>query len=131
MGRTVKVVLDTSALLYWTLDPSQLTEKAHRTLTRAEEILISSISIWEIALKVERGRLALPLSAREFACELEATEKVAIIPLDWPTWLDSVALAWTHRNPADRAIVALAQANHCPLLTSDREIMGFYPLATW
>jgi PIN domain nuclease of toxin-antitoxin system len=58
------VLLDTHALLWWALDPDQLSPKATRAITAMEKTggLASSISIWELGVKVQRGKLTLPLS---------------------------------------------------------------------
>ena len=58
------IVLDTSALLFWTLDPAQLTPAAAQAIEQADRIVVSSISIWEIALKVKRGSLACQCRCR-------------------------------------------------------------------
>jgi len=53
------IILDTSALLYWTLDPDQLSPKARQAVQQADRILVRSISLWEIALKVKRQKLVI------------------------------------------------------------------------
>ena len=131
MARRVKLVLDTSALLFWTLDPEQLSAAASDALSQANEILVSSITLWEIALKHHRGKLSLPLTPTLFAQELETTDRTKILAVDWTTWLESVSLDWEHRDPADRAVVALARIHHCGLITSDAEIRRFYPHSIW
>lgn len=125
------IVLDTSALLYWTLDPAQLSAKAELTISQAERIVISSISIWEIGLKVKRGKLEIPLTMTEYVERLQRLEAIEIRPVDVQAWLDNLDLAWEHRDPADRMIVALAARLGCPLITSDRVIAGYYPETIW
>ena len=125
------VVLDTSALIYWTFVPGTLTEQAATAIAAAEAVVISSISIWEIGLKVKRGKLELPLTPAELVVKLEATDRVRIEPVTSAIWLRSVDLEWTHKVPADRTIVATASLLHCPLVTSDLEIQGFYSSALW
>ena len=49
------IVLDTVTLIYWTLFPNLLTNLAKRAITDADTLVISSISIWEIAIKAKRG----------------------------------------------------------------------------
>lgn len=127
----MKAVLDTSALLYWCFSPELLGAAAVGCVQTAEELIVSTISLWEVALKVDRGRLELPLGPREFAQKLEMTQRVRVVAVDWPTWLASVELRWEHRDPADRVLVALAERLHLPLVTSDREILGFFPRAIW
>ena len=125
------VVLDTSALLFWTLHRERLSEAASAAISESERILVSSISIWEIGIKVGRGGLSIPLPVREYAERLERLARVDILPVDTETWLTNLDLQWNHRDPADRSIVATAVVNSCPLVTSDRAIRSFYPRSIW
>jgi PIN domain nuclease of toxin-antitoxin system len=125
------VVLDTSAVLYWTLDPERLSSAARRAIEDADRLVISSISVWEIGLKVKRGKLAIPLSISEYADRLERLDRLEILPVDMRTWLENLALNWEHRDPADRTIVATARLLGCPLIASDRSIAGFYEETVW
>lgn len=125
------IVLDTSALLFWTLDPDRLSERAARTILEADSIVISSISIWEIGLKVKRGKLQIPLSIDRYADRLQRLERLEIRDVDVLTWLQNLALRWEHRDPADRTVVATAQQLGCPLIASDREIASFYEKTIW
>jgi len=125
------VVLDTSALLYWTLDPDQLSLTARRTIEQADRLVISSISVWEIALKVKRGKLDIPLSIIDYAERLQRLETLEILPVDVQTWLENLDLDWEHRDPADRTIVAIATRLACPLVTSDRVVADFYRETIW
>jgi PIN domain nuclease of toxin-antitoxin system len=125
------VVLDTSAVLYWTLDPERLSSAARRAIEDADRLVISSISVWEIGLKVKRGRLTIPLSISEYADRLERLGRLEILPVDMRTWLENLALNWGHRDPADRTIVAMARLLGCPLIASDRTIAEFYEETVW
>ena len=125
------VVLDTSALLYWAFAPEQLSANAASAIARAPQIIISSISIWEIGLKVKRGKLDLPLTPEAFVAKLKATDRVHLEPVTETTWLNNLALIWDHKDPADRTIVATASLLGCPLITSDEEIRAFYVAAVW
>jgi PIN domain nuclease of toxin-antitoxin system len=130
MARHV-VVLDTSALVYWTLDPHRLSQNAAEAIAAADAILVSSISIWELAIKVRRGRLTIPTTIRSYTDALKRAERVDIVAVDEGCWIDSVELDWGHRDPADRTIVALAARHRCPLITSDRQMRQFYERAVW
>jgi len=125
------IVLDTAPLLYWTLSKDQLTFKAAEAIDGADEILISSISIWEIGLKALRGKLDLPLPTREYVGRLKEADKVRIVPVTETAWLMNLELDWEHRDPADRTIVATAALLQCPLVTSDRVIQAFYDASVW
>jgi PIN domain nuclease of toxin-antitoxin system len=125
------IVLDTSALLYWTLDPAQLSPDAEKVIENADRIVISSISVWEIALKVKRGKLVIPLTISEYVERLQRLEALEILSVDVQTWLDNLDLLWEHRDPADRTVVALATRFGCPLITSDRVIGNYYKETVW
>ncbi len=125
------IVLDTNVLIRWTMDPDALSLAATRIIADSSEIIVSSMSIWEIAWKMQRGKLALPISAREFANRIMHVRNVHIAAVDTQTWLRNVELDWSHRDPADRTIVATADLRGCPLVTSDRRIRAFYEQARW
>ena len=125
------VVLDTSALLFWTFDRPHLSEPAATAIADADRVLVSAISIWEIGIKVSKGKLSIPISVREYAQQLQLVDRVEVVPVDAETWLTNLELQWDHRDPADRSIVATAQLLSCPLVTSDTTIRAFYPRSVW
>ena len=125
------IVLDTSTLLYWTLDPVRLSSKAEQAIVQAERIVISSISVWEIALKIKRQKLIIPLPINDYVDRLQQLEPLEILPVDVQTWLDNLDLPWEHRDPADRTVVALATRFSCSLITSDHVIADYYPETIW
>jgi PIN domain nuclease of toxin-antitoxin system len=125
------VVLDTSTLLFWTLDPDRLSANSAKAIDEAEHMAISSISVWEIGLKVKRGRLEIPLSFSDYVKRLQDLERLEILPVEVETWLLNLALDWKHRDPADRTIVATALQLDCPLITSDHTIRSFYQDSIW
>ena len=125
------IVLDTSALLYWTLDPDRLSLKAGQAIDKADRIVVSSISVWEIALKVKRQKLIIPLPIPEYVERLQRLEALEILAVDVQTWLDNLDLPWEHRDPADRTIVALATRFGCSLITSDRVMAEYYQDTIW
>jgi PIN domain nuclease of toxin-antitoxin system len=121
------IVLDTHAVLWWALDPKQLSATATSIVASMEREggFASAISMWELGIKHKRGKLELPLSIDEFARRIEKGGVVTLLPVDTQTWLASLALPWAHTDPADRVIVATASLKGLPLLTKDAEIHGF------
>ena len=125
------IVLDTSALIFWTLDRARLSEAAAQAISSTDRIALSSISIWEIGIKVKRERLFIPVSIQEFTDKLETIDRVDILAVDVLTWIKNIELDWDHRDPADRTIVATASLHACPLVTSDSAIRAFYSQTIW
>ena len=131
MGIPGVIVLDTSALIFWTLDRDRLSGRAGRAISEADRIGLSSISIWEIGIKVKRGKLDLPLSIEEYTDRLEQIDRLDILPVDARTWIKNLELNWDHRDPADRTIVATASLHACALVSSDSAIRAFYSQTVW
>ena len=73
-----RVVLDSSALLFWTLAPHRLSTAARSAIDDATAFgwMASAISLWEIGLKVQRGQLSLGVSFAEVAGQDEPIVRV-------------------------------------------------------
>jgi len=125
------VVLDTSALIFWTLDSTKLSAKAAGIIASTDRIAVSAISIWEVGIKAKRQKLTLPLSLQEYTDRIKHVNKVDIVPVDERIWIKSLDLDWEHRDPADRVITATAILRECPLITSDSLLLAYYPGAVW
>jgi PIN domain nuclease of toxin-antitoxin system len=125
------ILLDTSTILFWTFAPEKLSKPAVAAMEESATLLINAISLWEIGWKVSRGKLIIPMDIHDYASHLHETDRVEIQPTDLNIWLRSIELDWTHRDPADRVIVAAADLLGYPLITSDRRIREFYPRAIW
>ena len=121
------IVLDTHALLWWALDPDRLSQVATESVREMERRggFASAISIWELGIKIQRGKLDLGIPIEEFARRIENSTMVELLPVTTATWLRSLELAWDHRDPADRVIVATAIGQGVPLVTADAEIRRF------
>jgi PIN domain nuclease of toxin-antitoxin system len=121
------IVLDTHALLWWALDPDRLSQAATAKVREMERHggFASAISIWELGVKIQRGKLDLGISIGEFTRRIDKSAIVQLLAVDTATWLQSLELAWDHRDPADRVIVATAVLQGVPLVTADDEIRRF------
>lgn len=128
------VVLDTCALIWWSLDPDLLSAPAKVVCDEMElkkNGLIASISLWEIALKVQRGKLDLGVDLDLYIDTLLRSNVVRVVPIDVGLWVESVRLDWEHRDPADRVVVALAKQHEAQLLKKDAVIQDFYLKTVW
>ncbi len=119
----VKLLLDTHILLWW-LGGSPELPPEHRVLLEAprNEILVSSISVAEIAIKASLGKLGLPdepmgiVLAEEGFDELEFRSDHADRLRDLPL---------LHRDPFDRMLVAQALVEDAVLVTADRAVRQY------
>ena len=130
----MKIVLDTCALIWWSLDPDRLSQAAKNAcdqMEREKNGLVPSIAIWEIAIKVKNKKLDLGVDLKEYIASLKKSSVVRIIPISEDLWLESVELEWHHRDPADRVVVALANSNQASIITADQKIRDFYSDIIW
>lgn len=105
MGRSMTVVLDTCALIWWSLDPNKLSLPAKSACEEMEvekNGLVASISLWEVAIKIKNQKLDLGVSLTTYMETLQKSDVITIIPIDENLWLESVALKWNHKDPFTR-----------------------------
>jgi PIN domain nuclease of toxin-antitoxin system len=134
MDRSVKIVLDTCGLIWWSLDPDRLSQSAKEVCQQMEKEkngLVPSTAVWEIAIKIKNKKLDLGVNLNEYVASLKKSSVVRIVPIDEDVWLGSVKLEWNHRDPVDRVVVALASINQASIITADREIRSFYSDVIW
>jgi len=127
------IMLDTHALIWWTLDPDKLSKKA---AARCNDIIntracISSISIWEIGIKLKNGALDIGMTIHDYCSKVKELNCVDILPVDENIWIESILLKWVNRDPADRVIVATARRKGIPLISKDERIKAFYRNTVW
>lgn len=130
----MKIVLDTCALLWWSLDPKELSPRACVAIEKMEQEkngITPSMAIWEIAIKVKNKRLDLGVPLDTYVSKLKQSDVVRIMPVDEDILVKSVNLQWSHRDPVDRIMVALAMHNGYSIITKDLEIREFYPRTIW
>jgi len=127
------VLLDTCALVWWTLDPHKLSHAASKACGEIETFggFISSISLWEIGIKIKKGRLDINITLEEYVSRLNQIEGLEIIPVDENIWAKNISLDWPHKDPADRTIVATAILKDLSIVSKDRGIKDFYPKIIW
>lgn len=128
------IVLDTHVWVWWVSESRELPPRVRRVIDReAEEhpIHVSSISAWEVAMLVKKGRLALTLSAEDWIAACEALPVLRFVPVDNRILVRSVFLPEPfHNDPADRIIVATSVLLGARLVTRDDKLRAYRPVQT-
>ncbi len=124
------IVLDTHILVWWVSNPKKLSKKAQEIIKseikKNVQLLVSSISVWEIYLLVKKGRLHLTIDVDTWLEKVESLPFVEFIPVDNRIAAKSVNLPGEfHDDPADRIVVATAKEKGAILLTSDKRIRKY------
>ncbi|MCY4557514.1 MAG: type II toxin-antitoxin system VapC family toxin [Chloroflexi bacterium] len=120
------ILPDTHTLIWYTTLNPRLGPLADRRIREAiadRDAAFSAISVWEVALLLARRRLTLDVTALQWRQNLLEAGLIEI-PVDGMIAARSVNLADFHADPADRIIMATAQAGH-QLITDDRDILNW------
>ncbi len=128
------IVLDTHAWVWFISNPELLSKRAKRYLDTAVEekaIMISSISVWEVALLIAKKRLILTLELNDWIAKSEMLPFFKFIPVDNSIAIKSVNLPQPlHSDPADRIIIATAISLGAPIVTKDEKILNYSQVQT-
>ena len=120
------MLLDTQVLLWLRLGDSRLGPEARNLIEEVwqlDEIAVSAISFWEVAMLALKGRIRLPESVSTWRLR-QLEEGIIEIPLDGATAVRAGLLSEMHGDPADRIIVATALGGH-KLMTADQRILDW------
>lgn len=124
-------LLDTHALIFWNI-------KAEISIDfiafldeqdRQESLLISSISFWEIALLIKKGKLALS-DLHTWKDQLLSNTHIRLIDPTASEMIDSTLLPDHHKDPFDRLLIAQANHHNALLVTRDPVIQR-YPVSVF
>jgi len=127
------IVLDTHAWLWWIAAPERLSAAAGDAIDRADEVGVSAISAWEVAMLVERGRVRLDRSpSRWVRAALTSDPRTVELPLTGAIAVRAAQLGadGMHGDPADRFIYATARAHDALLVTRDGALRSHDPERT-
>jgi PIN domain nuclease of toxin-antitoxin system len=117
------IVLDTHAWIWWLTKPNKLGKKAMRAVEKSTRIGVPAISVWEVAFKVQAGKLKFDRPFDLWIDEALAEDpRIELLPLSPRVAVGAVRLSWDHGDPADRFIVATARVLDAPLVTADDRI---------
>ena len=115
----MKFLIDTHTFLWFVNDSQQLSNYARSLMESDVDLLISSASLWEIAIKVSIGKLTLRNSFQTFIPQQLTINDIEII---YPT-IDHLSalseLPFHHRDPFDRLMIAQAIVENIPMITRD------------
>lgn len=114
----MKYLLDTHSFLWAALEPGRLSGPA-KEACETGELWLSVASVWEIAIKVQIGRLEIPGSLDAFIGKSLRAGQIAILPIHTRHALRLAKLPLQHRDPFDRMLAAQSLEEQYPLITRD------------
>jgi PIN domain nuclease of toxin-antitoxin system len=126
----VRYLVDTHVWLWSLVEPDKLSRRARAVLSEPRnQGWLSPISVWELQILAERGRVELDDDPRRWV-----RDAVKHTPFSEATLVNEVAfrsreVALEHDDPADRFLVATALVYDLTFVTADSEILEARPCA--
>ncbi|MCP4663109.1 MAG: type II toxin-antitoxin system VapC family toxin [bacterium] len=122
----MKLLLDTHCWLWMQMAPGRLSEPATEWLAdSSNELFLSAVTSWEIAVKWSLGKLPLPMPPEEYVPSRMERQGVRGLAIQHRHALHTASLPLHHRDPFDRLLIAQAQLEKLPLLTADRQLEAY------
>jgi PIN domain nuclease of toxin-antitoxin system len=123
-----RLLVDTHALLWWLADDPGLSATARDALAEpANDVLVSTASIWEIAIKLALGKLSAP---DDLPAHIEAAG-FGWLPVTAEHAWQVGDLAPHHRDPFDRLLVAQSLVERMPIVSADPRFGAYGVEVQW
>jgi len=116
MASSGLVLVDTHVLLWSLTNDMRLSTRGRALLTRAQQVLVSAASLWEMSIKAQLGKLKLP---QRFQIPALVERGYCFLPVKPEHALEVRYLPPHHRDPFDRMLIVQAQIEGLVLVTHD------------
>lgn len=120
----MRLLFDTHIWLWSLVAPTRLGRRVRAEIARSKnEVWLSPVSVWELLLLAERGRVDLGANANKWVAEAVSHTPAHEAPLNFDVAIRSRDVMPTHPDPADRFLVATALVNDLTLVTADKRLI--------
>ena len=121
----MKLLLDTHILLWGLLEPERLNRRVAAELQNPQnEIWLSPISVWEIMILAEKGRIVLQPDPASWVRTVLNQLAFHEARINHEIALQSRALKLRHQDPADRFLAATAMVYQLTFVTADKALFA-------
>lgn len=125
----MNLLLDTHIFLWLTLTPHKLSPTIRNALTDPNNILhLSVVSVWEMQIKVQIGKLHLPQPIDKFVTLHRSINNIYSLPVVESHVWGMSALPMHHKDPFDRLLIAQAITEKWDLVSAD-SVFTKYPVS--
>ena len=127
-----RFLLDTHVLIWMDIAPGKLSSSAAALLTdRSNTLILSVISVWEMQIKLQLGKLQLEQSLAEMVESQQQTNHIEILPIRLPHVLTLQNLPMYRKDPFDRLLMAQAIVEKATLISNDDRMVEYPVDVLW
>lgn len=128
----MRLLLDTCVLLWLAAEPDRLSDLARQVVDDVDnDLAVSHVSVWELALKNGAGKLNLPAPLRTWMDTQHREWGFEYLPIGLEHVMRTCELHRHHVDPFDRLIVAQAIVDGLAIVTPDDKISSYPVHVIW
>lgn len=128
----MKLLLDTHTFIWLDSNPSRLSEKVRSLLQDPNNtLLLSVVSIWEMQIKTQIGKLQLSIPLAELVESQRQANMIEILPVSLSHVLAIEQLPLHHKDPFDRLLIAQANVEDATLISQDATLAKYPVQLIW
>jgi PIN domain nuclease of toxin-antitoxin system len=127
----MKALLDSHAFLWALSGDTRMSTRARDIFEGPSSLSLSIVSIWEILVKVQLGKLGLPRPAASYIFSELVKNKIATLPIRLDHLIAYENLPLHHRDPFDRMLIAQGIKEELPIITADRNFQNYSVRTIW
>ncbi|BDI16486.1 twitching motility protein PilT [Nostoc cf. commune SO-36] len=123
-------LLDTHAFIWLTENDSSLPDNLRIMINTADIVYLSIASLWEIAIKLNLGKLSLQQSYETIGSAID-TSDILILPICFADTLQVRNLPQHHGDPFDRMLIAQAMNHSLIIISRDKKFDAYSVQRMW
>lgn len=123
----MQLLLDTHVYLWCLYDDKKLDKKTRCLITDAEAVYVSAISIWEMGIKIQRGKYHANINELIDGVENSGFQHLSVAATHTKKL---ITLPPHHHDPFDRMLIAQAISEPLIFLTADKHLQNYSDLVT-
>lgn len=127
----MRALIDTHVFLWAIAGDVRLSQRASDIFVGPSELSMSIVSIWEILIKVQTGKLNFPQPAGAYVLGQLADNRIETLPVTLNHLLAFEKLPLHHRDPFDRMLIAQSMEEGWPIITADRDFQKYPVRVIW
>jgi PIN domain nuclease of toxin-antitoxin system len=128
----MNLLLDTHTFIWWADEPEKLSKDALDALEdENNRLFLSLVSIWEIQIKVQLGKMKLILPLKDLVESQEAANDLTILPISREHIFTLDNLPFHHKDPFDRLLIAQATVDGATIVSVDSRLAVYSVALLW